>query len=213
MFDQFFASQLPSIGDNTYQTRLTTDAVVALLDKIGPSIILTHSQSGAFGWPIADARPQLVKAVVAVEPGGPPFFNTDIVPAPDWFRDSPTQQRRWGITDIRMSYSPPVADPSQIAIERQEKPDAPDLVRCWLQKKPARQLPNLQKIPVLIVTAEASYHAPYDHCTAKFLEQAGAHPTHIRLADAGLHGNGHMMMLEKNNADIAALIADWLRRQ
>jgi pimeloyl-ACP methyl ester carboxylesterase len=43
----------------------------ALLDRIGPAIILTHSQSGPFGWLIADARPKLVKAVVAVEPAGP----------------------------------------------------------------------------------------------------------------------------------------------
>ena len=213
IFDQFFSSQLLSIGDFTYQTRLTRDAAVTLLDRIGPSIILTHSQSGAFGWPIADARPQLVKAIVAVEPSGPPFFNTDIVPAPEWFRDNPTQQRRWGVTDVPMTYSPAVNDPSQLTIERQARPDGPDMVRCWLQKSPARQLSNLQKIPILILTAEASYHAPYDHCTAKFLEQAGAHPEHIRLADAGIHGNGHMMMLEKNNGDIAALIANWIGRR
>jgi hypothetical protein len=81
-----------------------------------------------------------------------------------------------------------------------------------MQKSPAHQLPNLQKIPILIVTAEASYHAPYDHCTVKFLEQAGAHPSDVRLAEAGIHGNGHMMMLEKNSADIAAMIARWLSK-
>src|SRR5262249_29164132 len=158
------------------QTQLTRDAAVALLDKIGPSIVLTHSQSGAFGWPIADARPDLVKAVVAVEPSGPPFYNTDLVPAPEWFHDSTMKARRWGITDVPLSYLPPVKDAVDLQVERQEKPDSPDLVRCWMQKTPARQLPNLQKIPILIVTAEASYHAPYDHCTVKFLEQAGALP-------------------------------------
>jgi len=29
---------------------------VALLQKIGPSILLAHSQVGTFGWPVADAR-------------------------------------------------------------------------------------------------------------------------------------------------------------
>lgn len=62
----------------------------------------------------------------------------------------------------------------------------------------------------MILTAEASYHAPYDHCTVKFLEQVGTHPGWIKLADAGIHGNGHMMMLEKNNLDIAALMFKWL---
>jgi pimeloyl-ACP methyl ester carboxylesterase len=213
VFDQFYASQLPSIADSTLQMALTRDGVVALLDKIGPAIVMTHSQSGAFGWPIADARPDLVKAILAIEPAGPPFFNTDTVPAPDWFRDSPTQLRRWGLTDVPLTYSPPLKDPSEIAIMREDKPDAPDLVRCWLQQSPARQLPNLQKTPILIVTAEASYHAPYDHCTVKFLTQAGAHATHIRLADIGIHGNGHMMMLEKNNAEIAAVLSRWLEKR
>ena len=79
-----------------------------------------------------------------------------------------------------------------------------------MQDTPARLLPNLQKLPLLILTAEASYHAPYDHCTVKYLEQAGVHPTWIKLADAGIHGNGHMMMLEKNNLEIAALMSKWL---
>ena len=34
----------------------------------------------------------------------------------------------------------------------------------------------------------------------------------IKLAEAGIHGNGHMMMLEKNNLEIARLMADWLEK-
>ena len=60
----------------------------ALLDKIGPAILLTHSQSGAFGWPVADARPNLVKAMVAVEPSGPPVHDVENTGAPDWFKDA-----------------------------------------------------------------------------------------------------------------------------
>ena len=92
---------------------------------------------------------------------------------------------------------------------RSDKPDGADLVRCWLQKDPARQLPNL-KMPILVLTGEASYHAPYDHCTVKYLEQAGVKPTFIRLADRGIHGNSHVLMLEKNNNESAAVIAQWL---
>jgi len=212
VFDQFYASQLPSIQDFTLQQVLNRDAIVALLDRIGPAIVLTHSQSGAFGWPVADRRPDLVKAIVAVEPNGPPFFDIINVPAPEWFRDSATQTRPWGVTAVPLSYAPPANNTSDLAILRQEKPDAPDLTKCWLQKSQARQLPNLQKIPILIMTAEASYHAPYDHCTVKYLEQAGVHSTWIKLADIGIHGNGHMMMLEKNNLDIAAVISTWLSK-
>jgi pimeloyl-ACP methyl ester carboxylesterase len=211
-FDQFYASQVPSIENFTLQQELNRDAILALLEKIGPSILLTHSQSGAFGWPVADAQPDLVKAILAVEPNGPPFFNVDNVPAPDWFRDAQDQARPWGITAVRLSYAPPAAKASDLKIVRQAQPDGPDLSRCWMQESPARQLPNLQNIPILILTAEASYHAPYDHCTVKFLEQAGIRPTWIKLADAGIHGNGHMMMLEKNNLEIASVMSQWLAK-
>ena len=212
VFDQFYASQLPSIQDFTLQQALNRDAIVALLEKIGPAIVLTHSQSGAFGWPVADRKPDLVKAIVAVEPNGPPFFDTTNVPAPEWFRDSATPTRPWRVTAVPLSYAPPATASSELAIVRQEKPDAPDLAKCWLQKSPARQLPNLQKTPILIVTAEASYHAPYDHCTVKYLEQAGVHSTWIKLADIGIRGNGHMMMLEKNGLEIAGAISNWLSK-
>lgn len=210
VFDQFFASQLPSIQDFPRQQALSRDGILALLDQIGPAILLTHSQSGTFGWPVADARPDLVKAIVAVEPNGPPFFAVENVPAPEWFRDASSAVNVWGITAVPLTYAPPAATPSALAIAREEQPDAPNLVRCWLQRTPARQLPKLAGIPTLVLTGEASYHAPYDHCTVKYLRQAGVRPTWIQLAEAGIRGNGHMMMLERNNHEIAALITRWL---
>jgi pimeloyl-ACP methyl ester carboxylesterase len=52
----------------------TDDATVAayteLVDKVCPCIILFHSQGGAFGFKIAQARPDKVKAIVAVESAG-----------------------------------------------------------------------------------------------------------------------------------------------
>jgi pimeloyl-ACP methyl ester carboxylesterase len=213
IFDQFVASQVPGVPDFTRQQLLNRDAIVSLLDKIGPAILLTHSQSGAFGWPVADARPELVKAIIAVEPSGPPFFDIQNVAAPEWFRYGKVMARPWGITADPLSYSPPAADASELEIVQQDKADDPDLSTCWMQKEPARQLPNLQKIPILIVTSEASYHAGYDHCTRKYLEQAGVHPTWVNLAEISIHGNGHMMMLEKNNLEIAAVLARWLTKE
>jgi pimeloyl-ACP methyl ester carboxylesterase len=212
IFDQFIASQMPGIPDFTTQQVLNRDAIVALLEKIGPAILLTHSQSGAFGWPVADARPDLVKAILAVEPSGPPFFDIQNVRAPEWFRYAPTKARPWGVTADPLAYSPPAANASDLEIVQQEKPDGPDLSTCWMQKEPARQLPNLQKVPILVLSSEASYHASYDHCTVKYLEQAGVPTMWIRLGDVGIHGNGHMMMLEKNNLEIAAVLSRWLAR-
>jgi len=100
--------------------------------------------------------------------------------------------------------------PSDLKFVKEEKPDGPGLATCWKQAEPARQLPNLQKMPVMVLTSEASYHAPYDHCTVKFLQQAGLKPSVILLAELGIKGNSHVMMLEKNNMQIAAVIAAWL---
>src|SRR5262249_34649419 len=186
--------------------------LVALLDKIGAAILLTHSQSGAFGWPVADSRPQLVKAIVAVEPSGPPGHDIENTGAPDWFRDA-ERTKNSGLNDVPLKYDPPLAAAGKLEFVRQDKPDRPDLVRCWLQKEPARKLPNLARIPIVIIVGEASYHAAYDHCTAAYLSQAGVPNTLIRLADVGVHGNGHMMMIEKNNAAVAGVIAGWLDKQ
>jgi pimeloyl-ACP methyl ester carboxylesterase len=208
IFDQFYAQQLQAIASFPKQQALNRDAGAALLDKIGPAILLTHSQSGAFGWPIADARPNLVKAIVAVEPSGPPVHDGVFKGAPDYFADGPLS-KPWGIAAVPLAYGG-VTDASQLAFTEQEKADAPDLMKCWRQKEPARPLANLRNIPVVIISSEASYHASYDHCTAQYLAQAGVKNSFIRLADRGIRGNGHMMMLEKNNLQIAAVIEEWL---
>ena len=206
---QLAQSQLPAIEDFTTQQVLNRDALLALLDKIGPAVLLVHSQAGAFGWPVADARPDLVKAILAIEPNGPPFYGLDFVGAPDFFKQGPLALK-YGITSVPLTYAPAVTEASELAIVQQDKADGPDLVRCWAQKDPARALPNLQKMPILVLTSEASYHAPYDHCTVKYLQQAGVKPSFVKLVDLGIRGNSHVMMLEKNNREIAAVIAKWL---
>ena len=50
----------------------TDDAIVAayveLADKVCPCVVMVHSQSGTFGFKVLEARPDKVKALVAVEP-------------------------------------------------------------------------------------------------------------------------------------------------
>jgi pimeloyl-ACP methyl ester carboxylesterase len=206
---QLMASQLPAIESFEKQQFLNRDALIALFEKIGPGILMVHSQAGAFAWPVADARPDLVRAILAIEPNGPPVHGVEFIGAPDWFKEGPVSNT-YGVTSVPLTYAPAVKSAAELAFVKEEKADGPGLVTCWKQKEPARQLPNLQKMPVLVLTSEASYHAPYDHCTVKYLNQAGVHPTWTKLADLGIHGNSHVMMLEKNNKEIAAVIAAWL---
>jgi pimeloyl-ACP methyl ester carboxylesterase len=210
-FDQFFASQVPFVQNAEVIQALNRDALAALIDKLGPVILMTHSQSGAYGWEAVDQRPGMVKVLIQAEPSAPPVHDVEFLGAPEWFRDG-ARTRTWGLTAIPITYAPPAKDASELAFERQEKADGPDLARCWLQKEPVRQLPNLQKLPIAIVTGEASFHGPYEHCVVKFLEQAGVHPTWLNLGAMGIHGNGHMMMLEKNSDQIADVIEKWVRK-
>jgi pimeloyl-ACP methyl ester carboxylesterase len=203
IFDAFYATQVETVISAELTQQRNKDAGAALLDKIGPAIVVTHSQSGAFGWLIADARPALVKSIIAIEPSGPPFEATII---------GTGRTRPWGPTDIPIAYDPPAKDASELSVVRDEGPDGPDMFVCWMQKEPARKLVNLTKIPVMIMAAEASYHQAYDHCTAKFLNQAGVKTEYIPLQKAGIFGNGHMVMIEKNNLEIAKLIDDWLTK-
>jgi pimeloyl-ACP methyl ester carboxylesterase len=208
-FDAFYATQFPSLESYPKQQEINRDAIIALLEQIGPAVLLVHSQSGAFAWPVADARPKLVKAIVAIEPNGPPVYETDFKGAPDWFTDVGARKTS-GLGMVPLAYDPPLKRGEQLSFVRQDKPDAPGLVRGWLQAEPARTLPNLARVPILILVAEASYHAAYDHVTAAYLEQAGVRNDFVRLPDIGIRGNGHMMMLEKNSDDIAAVIEKWL---
>jgi len=208
-FDRFFASQVGQLADRTEIERLTRDGCVALLDEIGPAILLTHSQSGPFGWLIADARPDLVKAILAIEPNGPPFKDVDFQGAPNWFAYGEEMARPWGITRLPLAFDPPAATPEELAPALQPAA-GPDLAPGLLPTGPRRRLPNLAKAAILIVTGEASYHAPYDHVTSAFLEWAGVPHELKTLKDAGLPGNSHMIMMERNSSAVAGLLTAWL---
>jgi pimeloyl-ACP methyl ester carboxylesterase len=200
--DELFASMVQSIPTATgVQERLTKAAGAALLDRIGPAILLTHSQAGAFGWQIADARPGMVKAIIAVEPALSP---TD--PA------SGSQAPAYGITLTPITYAPPAPDPASIAHAPQSAPDDPDVSRCWLQAPPVRRLPNLSGVPIAVVIGEASPLTPTAQCVSDYLTQAGVPNDLVRLERVGIHGNSHMMMIESNSDQIAAYLGTWLGR-
>ena len=203
IFDAFYATQVESITSAAETDTLVQATGAALLDKIGNAILVTHSQAGAFGWLIADARPKLVKGILALEPSGPPFEAVII---------GKGEARPWGLAEAPLTYDPAVKAASELTKIHEEMADGPDLVPCWRQADPARKLANLMGIPILILTAEASYHAVYDHCTSKYLTQAGVKNTLVRLETVGILGNGHMLMLEKNNLQIAALLHNWITK-
>ena len=119
-------SQLPAIEDFNQQQPLNRDALIALMEKIGPSILLTHSQAGAFTWPVADARSDLVKAILAIEPNGPPFYQVEFIGAPDWFKQGPLALP-YGISILPLTYVPAVNAPQICTSCNRTRPTAPTL--------------------------------------------------------------------------------------
>ena len=194
VFDFFAKMQVSGPGNGVLREKLNQEAGAALLDEIGPAILLGHSNGGPHVWLMADARPKLVKGILAVEPQGPPIEAVYV---------GTGKSRAWGLTNIPIHYDPPIKDPSELKVVKQDKPEEPDLVPCWRQQEPAHKLVNLESIPVLFVSAEAGYHRLFDHCEAAWLNQAGVKTEFVRLEDVGLRGNDHYMMLEKNSSDIA----------
>ena len=212
VFDEFAKSQVQYLAGTRGET-LTRDAYVALLDAINtPVILLTHSQGGTAGWLVADARPNLVKAIATVEPQAPPIRGVDNVKVAYNQSAGPGGGggQSWGVTNSPITYEPAIGDPKELRTLLEAQAPSPDKVPCYVQQEPARKLKNLQNVPVLLMSMEASYHREYDHCLAKWLAQSGVRTQYVEAETVGLPGNSHVMMLEKNSADIAKYIGTWL---
>lgn len=204
IFDRVFASGVQMTVNQGLQESATQEALAALLDRVGkPVIVLGHSNGAGVPYLLADARPQLLKAIVSIEPKGPPFSTSAMLL---------THGNRYGVCQAPITYDPPVKDPAVDLVTVTRKASHTDLMDATLQtESPSpRRLVNLAHIPVLVVTAEASYHAMYDWCTVEYLRQAGVKTEHMKLKDRGILGNGHMMFMEKNSDEIACAIEGWI---
>jgi pimeloyl-ACP methyl ester carboxylesterase len=200
--DQFMASAGPMLADFGAAHALDQSRLAELLDRIGePAIVFSHSAGGPAGFLLADARPDLVAALVAIEPMGPPFMsNPQIGVSLDW-----------GVAAAPLTYDPPVSDPSELQTETSDPPEpGPPLV---LQAEPARKLPNLARMPIAVVSSPASPFVTFGGHTAQFLRQAGCDAEHVRLTDRGVEGNGHLMMLERNNREALDAILGWVEER
>lgn len=204
IFDAYYASNVQFLENAAYQESTVQAAGAALLDRIGkPVILMSHSQGGVMPWLIADVRPRLVRAIVSLEPTGPPFQEAVFSTKP---------ARPYGLTDHPLTYSPPVTNAAVDLVRQTIVPETKDEVSCILQASSPtpRQLIYLRDITVLVLTTEASYHATYDFCTVEYLRQAGVHTEHLSLPDRGVHGNGHLVFLERNSNEVAGLLMKWI---
>ncbi|HWS64186.1 MAG TPA: alpha/beta hydrolase [Steroidobacteraceae bacterium] len=204
-FEQFLSSQAQAMTNAALQEELTAEGLVALVDKIGPSILVPHSQPGSAAWLVADRRPELLKAIVTIEPGGPPVFRDE-----PHLGFPPSATFPWGLTRNPITYDPPVASASQLSFVA--LPKDPDVSTCYVQTAPARKLPNVAKVPILYLSSPSGYNTAWDPCTTKYLTQAGVRYDWVHLQDIGIEGNGHFMFIEKNSDQVAGVVLDWIKR-
>ncbi|QMU79934.1 lysophospholipase [Streptacidiphilus sp. PB12-B1b] len=183
--DAFIAPFGPLPRDLAGAEEMDADRLAALLDRIGPAIVVTHSASGPDGWLVADRRPHLVRAIVSVEPMGPAFADIPRIGSLDW-----------GLTAAPLRYDPPLDTPAQA------RAADPATLR----------IPALAGIPVAVVTGGASPFAANGPAVVRSLLTAGAAAEQLHLPDHGVHGNGHGLIYERNSDQALAPVLAWLER-
>ena len=168
-----------------YDVAVNTKAVGALFDKIGPGILVTHSQSGTLGWRTAIANPS-IKAVASYEPGG------DFV-----FPDGEAPQLPFG----GRTFTPPtvpVADFMQltkIPIVIYYGDNIPD--------EPSTN-PGQEQWRVFRATAKLWRDA---------VNRRGGDVTVVDLPAVGIRGNTHFPMSDLNNVQITDLLSKFLAKR
>ena len=179
--NQYFRQMTPNTGP--YDMEVISDAVSELFNKIGPGILVTHSQSGGLGWLTVIKNPQ-VKAVVAYEPGTNFIFPEGEVPPP-------IQNSAGPLTEIVVSKSD-FMKLTKIPIIMYYGDNIPD--------RPVEN-PGQDFWRARLEMAGLWRDAVNRH---------GGDVTLVHLPEIGIHGNTHFPFSDLNNVEIADLLSEFL---
>ena len=197
----------------------------------GPIILLTHSMGGALGWIVAEQSRHRLVALAAMAPGPP----GNIQPEPQVLSSTAatitlqTPHRQVSLpasgyvaNDRGFVEQKLIGDGTQFPGEARGSYAASLLA---LPSALLRQRLNVagaqlkvsdpacfRDLPVLVVTGTHDLEHPRetDLAIVTWLATAGARTEFAWLAERGITGNGHMLMLERNSAAVADLVCDWL---
>ena len=178
--DQFFRQMVPNTGP--YDAEVNTNAVAALFDKIGPGVLITHSQSGALGWRTV-IKNRNIKAVASYEPGGDYVF--------------PNGEARQ-LSFAGRPFTPPTVPMSDFM----QLTKIPIVIYYGdnIPEQPATN-PGREQWRVFRPTARLWRDAVNKH---------GGDVTLVELPALGIHGNTHFPMSDLNNVQIADLLSKFL---
>jgi pimeloyl-ACP methyl ester carboxylesterase len=201
-------------------------SLLALLEEIGPAVLLVHSASGPMAWWMTEQRGDLVAAVIAIAPGPPANLLRDLPDDPAAIlalRDDATaghpvysleDKPVWFSTEFAAAYWANAPRFPKHAFETYRRGIVPESARILNERfniggrgLKIRDPKSLGHHQILIVTGDHDPRHPraVDEATAAYV---GAE--FMWLPDRGIHGNGHMMMIEDNSDDLAAMILTWL---
>jgi len=179
--EQFFRSMTPNTGP--YDIEVVSDGVSALLDKIGPAFLFTHSQGGGPGW-LTAIKSRNVRAIVAFEPGSSFVFPEGKVPAP--------------IPSAFDTLKAHVVSKEQFASLTRIP-----IVIFYGDNIPAKPT----RLP-----AQDSWRARLEMARLwrDTVNRHGGDVTLIHLPEIGIEGNSHFPFSDLNNVEIADLVSKFL---
>jgi hypothetical protein len=184
--DQYFRQTVPNIGAE--DRSVVVDAVVALFDKIGAAVLLTHSQSGRYGW-LTRIKASNVKAIIAYEPSTF-VFPSDALPA------ETTTTTNAQVADINQ---PIVVTPQEFAA----------LTKVPIQIVYGDNIEKTTPSPLFgielwrVVTKRAQQFVD-------LVNKRGGDASLVFLPEVGLKGNTHFPFSDLNNVEVAALLSQYL---
>lgn len=197
----------------------------------GPVVLLTHSMSGCYGWRLLELHGDVIAALVGVAPGPPGNIQRE---APVYGETDTVIETEQSGRRVRIDKTAPVV-PSRDFVERKLVGDSRYFPRDRLADYAAslRPLPpNIvlerqnvhgrqirvrdpgklagKRVLVITGTEDLDHSREVDGAIVTWLKAQGAKADFCFLADRGIVGNGHMLMLEQNSDQIAGIILDWL---
>jgi pimeloyl-ACP methyl ester carboxylesterase len=211
----------------TLSTLEIAQSLLALAAEVGPSILVVHSASGPMAWWMAEQRPDLICAVIGLAPG-PPANILPVLPEDPAAVNALCEDHSLGCPICVPEDRPIWVEPAfmsaywangdrfpKAAFERYRRGVTPESARLLNERfnigGRGLRIADPQALagsPILIVTGDQDPRHPraIDKATAEYLSA-----DFVWLPDLGISGNGHMLMIENNNHEIAALALDWLR--
>jgi hypothetical protein len=179
--NQYFRAMTPNTGP--FDANLISDGVSALFGKIGPGILMTHSQSGGPGW-LTAIKSSNVKAIVAFEPGSGFVFPQSELPKP-----VPTS------FDTIEGVPVPMSD--FMALTKLP------IIIFYGDNIPAK--------PTNVPTQDAwRGRLEMARVWADAVNKHGGQVTLVHLPQAGIRGNTHFPFSDLNNVEIADQVSKFL---